>query len=280
MPSIRRRGETLQDREALDIINQPESDTTVIVNSATPGVVSPVHDLPADLVNAPVGLDDDLAHALAARPSHRRWPGITAFLGAAVLVSGGFLGGVLTQKHEGPSSTGSGNAASLAAAFGRTRTGTGTTGAGAAGTGTTGAAGTGATGANAGGAATGGGAAGGGSTIGTVKLVDGSTVYVTTTDGSIVKVTTSKATTIKVTKDGTAEDLAPGTAVVVQGTAGADGVVKATTVTQGGGAGGFGGGGFGGGRTRTGTGGTGTGTGGTGTGGTGGAGAPAQGAGN
>lgn len=256
MPSIRRRGETLQDHQALDIIDQPEPAAPVVVNSGTPGVESPVADLPPDLLNAPVGLDDDLSHALAARPPRRKLPGVTAFLGAAVLISGGFLSGVLVQKHQGGSSSGAGggNAAALAAAFGRTRTGTGTgTGAtGATGTGTTG------TGATAGGAAGGAGGAGAGSTVGTVKLVDGSTVYVTTTDGSIVKVTTSKSTTIKVTKNGTAQDLAPGTAVVVQGTAGADGVVTATSVTQGGGAGGFGG--FGG-RTRTGT-------------GTGGAGAP------
>jgi hypothetical protein len=269
MPSIRRRGETLQDHEALDIV-QP--DATVFVNSATPGVEPAVADLPPDLLNAPVGLDDDLSHALAARPSRRRLPGVTAFLGAAVLISGGFLGGVQVQKHEGGSSSGTGgNAAALAAAFGRTRTGTAATGTGATGTGTTGTGttGTGATGTGPSGTgASGAGAnAAGGATVGTVKLVDGSTVYVTTTDGSIVKVTTSKATTIKVTKDGTAQDLAPGTTVVVQGTAGSDGVVKATSVTQGGGTGGFGGGGFGG-RTRTGTGTA------------GGAGAPAQGAGN
>ena len=48
--------------------------------------------LPPDLLNAPVGMDDDLAHALAARPQRSKLPGLTAFLVAAVLVAGGFVG--------------------------------------------------------------------------------------------------------------------------------------------------------------------------------------------
>jgi hypothetical protein len=262
MASIRRRGGGTVD-DGLDIITDSEPET-VIVNSGASDVVSPAGQLPPDLLNAPVGMDDDLSHALASGPPRRRLPGATAFLVSAVLIAGGFLGGVITQKHEGGSSSGGTSAAALAAAF-RTRaggTGTAATGTGTAGTGT---AGTGAAGGFGGGAA-------GGTTVGTVKLVDGTTIYLTATDGSTVKVTTSAATTIKVTKNGVPSDLAPGTTVVVAGTAGSDGVVKATSVTQGGGTGGFGGGagGFGG-RTRTGGGGTGTGT------GTGGAGAAAGG---
>jgi hypothetical protein len=243
MPSIRRRAAT---DDGLDLIddNLVEPERTVVVNSAAPGSA----DLPPDLLNAPVGMDDDLAHALAARPPRRRLPGLTAFLSAAILVAGGFVGGVLTQKHEAGASTGN-NAATLAGAF-RNRAATTGTAAGA----TPAAAAPGA-------AAP---AAGSGTTVGTVKLVDGSTIYLTATDGSIVRVTTGSGTAIKVTKTGAASDLAPGTTVVVQGTTGADGVVKATTVTQGGGLGG--GAGFGG-RTRTGTGtagGTGAATGGSG----------------
>jgi len=74
-----------------------------------------------------------------------------------------------------------------------------------------------------------------GSTFGTVKLVDGDTIYVTASDGSIVKVkTTAGATTISRSVTGTAADLQPGQTVVVQGAAGPDGTVAATRVTEGG----------------------------------------------
>src|SRR5438067_1914937 len=104
-------------------------------------------DLSTDLLSAPVGMDDDLSHALASGPPRRRLPGATAFLAGAVLVAGGFLGGVITQKHQGTSSTNGNNAAALAAFRNRTGTGTGAV-----------------AGAGAGAAA--------GVTIGTVKLVD------------------------------------------------------------------------------------------------------------
>ena len=84
-------------------------------------------------------------------------------------------------------------------------------------------------------------------TVGTVKLVDGNTIYVTATEGAHRQGHHRRGHTIKVTKDGKAPTSRPGTTVVVQGTAGDDGDVAATTVTQGGSAGGFGGfGGFGG----------------------------------
>jgi hypothetical protein len=244
MPSIRRRGGQAVD-DGLDLISDSlvEPESTVIVNSGSPAPgPSSQPGLPPDLLNAPVGMDDDLAHALAARPQRRKLPGATVFLGAAVLVAGGFLGGVLTQKHQaGPAAGGGANAAAVAAL--RTR--------GGAGTGTAGAGGAGAAG------------GGNGTTVGTVKLVDGNTIYLTASDGSVVRVTTGSGTTIKVTKNGVASDLAPGTAVTVQGTPDASGVVKATTVTEGAtGGGGFGGGGFGGGRARPGGTGTGATTGG------------------
>jgi hypothetical protein len=76
--------------------------------------------------------------------------------------------------------------------------------------------------------------------FGTIKLVDGTTIYVTASDGSITKVTTAPATTISRSVSGTAADLQPGQTVVVQGAAGADGTVAATRVTEGGAGGGRG----------------------------------------
>ena len=260
MASIRRPGEAAD--AGLDLLPvDPEDDSAVIVNSAVPAAESPSAALPPDLLDAPVGMDD-LSYTLAARPPRRHLPGLTALLTAAVLIAGGFLGGVVTQKHRGAAASTATTAAAGAAAYRRAAGTTGGAGAGAA-------AGAGGTGTGA--AAAAGGAGGAGVTVGTVKLVDGNTVYLTATDGSIVKVTTGPSTTVNVTKKGTAGDLRPGTTVIVQGAAGADGVVKATSVSQGAaggfGAGGYGGGGYGGG---TRTGGTGTRTGGTGAGGAGG----------
>jgi Cu/Ag efflux protein CusF len=81
-------------------------------------------------------------------------------------------------------------------------------------------------------------------TTGTIKVVDGDSFYVTTSSGSVVKVTTNSTSTITRTASASVSDLKPGETVVVQGTAGEDGTVVATRVTDGssGGAGGFGGG--------------------------------------
>src|SRR5947209_20218058 len=115
MPSNRSRGETFEHHEAgLDLLT-PQPDSTVVVDSG-PGVTSPVDDVPTDLLIAPVGTEDDLAHALAVRPPRRRLPRLTASLGAAVLIAGGFVGGVEVQKHAGATATVGGNAA-LAGAF-------------------------------------------------------------------------------------------------------------------------------------------------------------------
>ncbi|MFF1477144.1 hypothetical protein ACFVYD_06140 [Streptomyces sp. NPDC058301] len=81
----------------------------------------------------------------------------------------------------------------------------------------------------------------GGLTIGTVKLVDGTTIYVTDTQGNVVKVTTVGSTQVTEAKSGKVSDLQPGQTVTVRGSQNASGDVAATTVTQGG-ASGFGGG--------------------------------------
>jgi len=74
--------------------------------------------------------------------------------------------------------------------------------------------------------------AGGRGTTGTVDRVDGTTVYVKTAQGADVKVSTSDSTTVGVTQQGKLSDLKPGSTVVVQGQAGADGTVAAQAITQ------------------------------------------------
>src|SRR5580692_5579686 len=61
---------------------------------------------------------DDLAEELAARPQRAKLPRLTLALGAGVLLAVGFVGGVLAQKHDGGSSSGTaGRASALASAF-------------------------------------------------------------------------------------------------------------------------------------------------------------------
>lgn len=170
----------------------------------------------------------DIAAELAA-PPRRKLPWLTLALCGGVIAALSFAGGALVEKNNAPATGGARNAAAGGFA-GFTRGGTAGAGAGT-GTGT----GTGRTG----------GTAGGGATIGTVKLVDGSTVYLTDTSGNVVKVTTGKSTTVSVTKNGKLSDLQPGQTVTVRGSTDSSGDLAATTVTEGGSP--FGaGGGFGG----------------------------------
>jgi hypothetical protein len=139
-----------------------------------------------------------------ARPWWRRPPSVRTVLVAAVLAAFGFTGGVLTAKHEGVTTASTaGRGTALTAATGRGAT---TTGQGAA-------------------------AGAGGATVGTVKLVNGSTIYLTTTNGSVVKVTTSGSTKLSVSATGKASDLKAGETVVVQGSTDSTGGVTATSVT-------------------------------------------------
>jgi hypothetical protein len=137
------------------------------------------------------------------RSRWRRMPSAGLVLGCLILAAGGFVGGVLEAKHTGTTSATTGGATAAAGA----RTGAGFVGGGGASQGAT-------------------------ATIGTVKLVDGSTIYVTTTNGSVVKVTTSGTTKLSVSATGKATDLKAGAAITVTGTTDASGTINATAVTQ------------------------------------------------
>ena len=168
---------------------------------------------PADPVTADELLEtspfkDDLATEPAARPQPRVRPGLTAYLGAGVLVVAGFAGGVQAQQHWGTQPAASGGdpvQQAIASRFGGAR-GAGQNGAqqGRSGTGNI--------------------------TVGTVKLVDGKTIYLQSAAGGIVQVKTDGSTKIQVAREGTVKDIAAGSTVVVQGTPGAAGTVKATSV--------------------------------------------------
>jgi hypothetical protein len=173
--------------------------------------------------------EGDLEEQLKAVPPSSLKPGLTLYLGAAVLVVAGFVGGIQADKQWG------GNKSSANSAFpgAANRQGAGGTGRYlGGGGGFPGAGGTGnqSPGTTPGGAQSG---AGGNATTGTVKMVDGSTVYVTTPNG-IVAVKTNGTTKIRIMKNGKVQDLAPGSTVVVQGAPGSDGSVTASAITEGG----------------------------------------------
>jgi hypothetical protein len=156
------------------------------------------------------------------------------FLIAAVIAGGGFYAGALVGKHNAGTGTGG-----FAAAFRNAGAGASTTGARTGRTGTGTGTGTGGFGGFGGGTGAAGGA--GADTIGTIKLIDGNTVYVQTAAGTIVQVKVSNATKISISSTGTVKNLLPGQTVIVAGKT-ASGAVSATTITQSSGLGSFSGG--------------------------------------
>jgi Cu/Ag efflux protein CusF len=181
------------------------------------------------------GLAEELAHAAP----KRWWNRGTVVLAGLVLLAGGFVGGLQVQKNWGTTSTASrfpaggfGAGAGAGAGAGRYGGGTGRGGAGAyggggfgQGTGGTGQ-GTGATGQTGAAAATAPAA-----TTGTVKLVDGATIYVQTSDGNVVTVNTNGKTSVAAASKAALSSIKAGQKVTVEGATGSDGAVTATSVT-------------------------------------------------
>ncbi|WP_327679184.1 hypothetical protein [Kitasatospora sp. NBC_00458] len=182
----------------------------------------------------------DVSGELAA-PPRRRLPWASLVLAGAVIATAAFAGGAWYQRDHG---SGSGRTAAAggqqprAAASGFGANGNRRNGQGGQGTGT-----------GQGGQGQGGqGGQGGGFTRGTVKAVDGTTVYLTDANGNTVKVTTGDTTRVQLNKEGKVTDLQPGQSVTVVGTPAADGGYAATQLVEG--ATGFGAGGSAGAGTR------------------------------
>jgi len=194
--------------------------------------------LPTDHGDPTVAVDEvepvDVEEPLAVRPtvesrrSRRRVSALRIALLVALGVGAGFVAGVQLQKDQVDASASTTSGISGFASRGGSTGRTGAAG-GATGTGTSG-----------------GGGGGAGATVGQVKLIDGTNVYVTDSSGNTVKVATT-GSTISKSAPGTVTDLAIGDTVIVRGTTGSDGTVAATAITDSGAGGGFAGG-FGGGR--------------------------------
>jgi hypothetical protein len=168
--------------------------------------------------------DDDLGDQLAASAPRRIANRATVVLAGAVLVIGGFIGGALVQKHVGTpaaasaNTTGGGN---LAGGFAGGNGGQGRRGGQGTGSGTGTGSGSDQTAAPASGTLT-----------GTVKLIDGTTIYIQTSDGRTVTVRTTGSTSVQITQPGTVKDLAVGSTVTVEAPDSEADTVTATKVTK------------------------------------------------
>ncbi|MEV6635629.1 hypothetical protein AB0M54_33255 [Actinoplanes sp. NPDC051470] len=187
---------------------------------------------PEDTVTIPVADDEPPQDGLAAelaQAAPRRWRNrATIPLIALALVAGGFLGGVLTEQK-----TGSGQRATAGFPGGANFPAGGFA---AGGYGQRGAGGTGTPqggipqgGTPQGGAATA--PAAGRATTGTVKLVQGATIYVETADGTVITVKTGTDTSVRTSAPAKLSDIKAGAKVSVQGAAAGEDAVTATTVT-------------------------------------------------
>jgi hypothetical protein len=191
-----------------------------------PGDGNGVGDL-LDLLSSPIDDDDAELTAVLTRRPRAKLPSVTLILAAIVVASLGFLGGALVGKHYGSSSS-----SGLASAFSRLAARASASGTASPGSGS-----------GTGFAGRGGGLFGGGNaTIGTIKLVDGHTVYVQTTAGDIVQVATSAGTKVTVSSTVPVKDLQPGETVIVEGSKNSSGAIAATSISQTSLGGGFGGG--------------------------------------
>ena len=166
-----------------------------------------------DMLSSPVDDDDALTAVLTRRP-RAKLPSLTLVLVALLVASAGFLGGIVVGKHYGSSSS----PASPFSRFAAAGSATGGTGSGA--------------GAGFGGRSGGGGFAAGNATIGTIKLIDLSTVYVQTAEGDIVQVSTSAGTKVTASITIPVKDLKPGETVIVEGSKNSTGGVTATSISQ------------------------------------------------
>lgn len=164
-------------------------------------------------------------------PRRRKLPVLTMALGIAAAIGVGFVAGVQVEKHDITPAAASRATANTAGSASLPST------APSAGVG------------RFGGEAGGGNGSGATTLVGTISMVNGTTLYITqTATGNTVKVTTTTGTTVTRTVTGTVHDLSPGQTVIIRGVQTSNGVYAAQSIAQSNGAfaGGFGGfGGFG-----------------------------------
>jgi hypothetical protein len=156
------------------------------------------------------GWDEELPR----RPRRQFFNRRTAALAALITCAGGFYAGVRVEKGQLASSTSAGTGLSLPAGL---RAGAGTSAATARPGATAGPTGR---------------PGGGNVSFGTVKSVDGSTIYVSDSSGNTVKVTLSPVAKISKSLKVSKQSVRPGDTVVVQGVKGSQGTLNATSVSD------------------------------------------------
>ena len=167
----------------------------------------PADDAPTDVAPPAPERDDGFDFDFDAEvppppPRRRRLPLFTAGLALCAAIGAGVVCGILIQKHWGGSGSGGGRGAAALAAF----SGRGARPAGAN-------------------------AFARGGTVGQVKAIDGTSLYVTDLQGDTVKVTTGPGVRVRVTSDTTLKKVRPGDYVTVQGTQTKTGY-RATSITD------------------------------------------------
>ncbi len=168
----------------------------------------------SETTTTPMRAEDDLATLLAKR-EHARPNRITWALLALLLVAIGFAGGAFAHEKLGPSS--SSGLPSFGGGLPDFASGGGFPG-GMPGSGPA--------------AGSTDGAADADTTRGTVKLVDGNTLYVSTGADAVVIVTVPDDASVTKQNDIDLSDLAVGSTVTVTGETGSDGKVTATSVSE------------------------------------------------
>lgn len=168
---------------------------------------------------------EGLAAELLAR-RRKRLPKTTVALVGIAVATVAFIGGIEIQKHFGKGATSSSGIPSFARNF------AGGNFPGASGTSSSN---SGTAPPSFGGTSSGGiSGFGGGATSGTVTLIKGSTLYVTTASGNTVQINTSAASRVTKSVSGTVKSIHPGDTVTVIGSQGKTGSVTARQITIGG----------------------------------------------
>jgi hypothetical protein len=183
----------------------------------------------------------DLNDALAAVAPRRWWNRTTVGLLGLALLAGGFLGGIQAHERWGTGETQAGGVpggAGVPSGFGAGPGGSRGPGAPGARPDST-PSGPAQGGADQGGSDQGGAEQSGGAqpamggTVGTVKMVDGTTLYVQTDAGETITVRTGADTTVKVSQTASLESITSGLPVTVEGVPDSEGVISATAITAG-----------------------------------------------
>lgn len=172
-------------------------------------------------IDPPAALEDELIeHELPPRPRRRLLGAGANPLGVALLCAlltvCGFIGGVLVEKGEAQPSSPASGAGALASRLSALRGGGGAGNRGGEGARLAGAGG--------------GGGGGGAPTVGQVSYVSGHTLYVTDFEGNTVKVTASAGATVTRTVKAALKAIRPGETVIVIGSAGRNGAIRAQSI--------------------------------------------------